>query len=79
MMTTERSTKIVNFMTPGAGVLVLGHGHIIYIVKCIISLNLLLYSEEKNRQTKCKIMMTKEGSTKIVNFMAPGRNSCARA
>ena len=28
MMTTDRSTKIVNFMTPGAGVLVLGCGHI---------------------------------------------------
>ena len=33
MMTTEGSTKIVNFMTPGAGVLVLGHGHINHIVK----------------------------------------------
>ena len=33
MMTTERSTKIVNFMTPGAGVLVLGGGHISHIVK----------------------------------------------
>ena len=27
----EGSTKIVDFMTPGAGVLVLGRGHIIYI------------------------------------------------
>ena len=33
MMTKEESTKIVNFMTPGAGVLVLGHGYIIPIVK----------------------------------------------
>ena len=33
MMTKEGSTKIVNFMTPGAGVLVLGRGHIIHIVK----------------------------------------------
>ena len=30
MMTKEGSTKIVNFMTPGAGVLMLGHGHIIH-------------------------------------------------
>ena len=33
MMTMEGSTKIVNFMTTGAGVLVLGRGHISYIVK----------------------------------------------
>ena len=33
MMTTERSTKIVNFMTPGAGVLVLGRGYISHKVK----------------------------------------------
>ena len=33
MMTKERSTKIINFMTPGAGVLVLGCGHISHIVK----------------------------------------------
>ena len=28
MMNKTKSTKIVNFMTPGAGVLVLEHGHI---------------------------------------------------
>ena len=28
MMTKEGSSKIVNFMTPGAGVLVIGRGHI---------------------------------------------------
>ena len=33
MMTKEGSTKIVNNMTPGAGVLVLGHGHISHKVK----------------------------------------------
>ena len=33
MMTIEGSTKIVNFMTPGVGVLVLGRGHISHIVK----------------------------------------------
>ena len=32
-MTKKRFTKIVNFMTPGAGVLVLGHGHISHIVE----------------------------------------------
>ena len=33
MRTKEGSTKIINFMTPGAGVLVLGCGHISRIVK----------------------------------------------
>ena len=33
-MTKEGSTKIVNFMTPGAGVLCyIGHGHISHNVK----------------------------------------------
>ena len=40
MMTKEGSTKIVNFMTPRAGVLVLGRGHISHIVKYIISLKI---------------------------------------
>ena len=33
MMTKEGSTKIVTFMTPGAGVLVLARGNISHIVK----------------------------------------------
>ena len=33
MMTKEGSTKIVNFITPGAGVLALGRGHISHIMK----------------------------------------------
>ena len=28
MMTKEGSTKIINLMTPGVGVMMLGHGHI---------------------------------------------------
>ena len=34
--------------------------------------NLLLYSGAWFRQTKYIVMMTKEGSTEIVNFMTPG-------
>ena len=46
MMTKEGSTKIVNFMTPGAGVLVLGCGHISHIVKMhYLFKDLLLYSQ----------------------------------
>ena len=33
MITKEGSTKIVNFMRPGPGVLVLGCGHISHMVK----------------------------------------------
>ena len=56
MMTTERSTKIVNFMTPGAGVLVLGRGHISHIVKMHYYFkNLLLYSQAWIRQTKYNV------------------------
>ena len=29
MLTNENSTKIVNFIAPGAGILVLRHGHIV--------------------------------------------------
>ena len=36
MMTMEGCIKIINYMTPGTGVLALGRGHIIYIVKCTI-------------------------------------------
>ena len=34
--------------------------------------NLLLYSGAWFRQTKCIVMIIKEGFTKIVNFMIPG-------
>ena len=41
--------------------------------------NLLLYSGAWFKQTKCIVMMTKDGSIKILNFMAPrAGDSCAR-
>ena len=70
MMSKEASTKIVNFMTPGTGVSVMGCGHIVkmhYFFK-----NLLLYSCASSRQTEYIVMMSKEASTKIVYFMTPG-------
>ena len=72
-MTKEGFTKIVTFMTPGAGVLVLGCGHISHIVKmhCFLK-NLFLYSHSYIRQTKYIVMMTKERSTKILTFMTSG-------
>ena len=70
MMTKEGSTKIVNFMTPGAGVLVLGCGHISHIVKMHYFFeNLLFNSQALIRQTKYVVLITKEGSTKIVPFI----------
>ena len=60
-------------MTPGAAVLALGRGRISHIMKMhYFFKNLLLYSQALIRQTKYVVMMTKEGSTKIVNFMTPG-------
>ena len=59
-------------MTPGSRVLMLGCGHISHIVKMHhFFKNLLLYSHAYIRQTKYIVMMTKEGSTEIVNFMTP--------
>ena len=40
---------------------------LIYFVK-----NLLFYSDAWFIKTKCIVMMTKKGSTKIINFMTPG-------
>ena len=48
MMTKERSIKIVNFMTPWAGVLALGRGRISQIMNKIMHYffkNLLHYSQ----------------------------------
>ena len=46
IMTKEGSIKIVNLMTPGVWVLVLGRGHISHIVKMhYFFKNLLLYSQ----------------------------------
>ena len=48
MMTKEGSTQIVNFMTSGAVVLVLGRGHISHIVKMHYS-SLLLGIDQTNQ------------------------------
>ena len=77
-MAKEGSTKIVNYTTPGAGVLVLERDHINYIVKIhyffinILLYSILLYSQAYIRQTRYIVIMTKEGSTKFVNSMTPG-------
>ena len=51
----------------------LGCSHISHIVKMhYFYKNLLLYSQASIRQSKYIVLMTKEGSTKIVNFLTPG-------
>ena len=68
----EGCTKIVNFMSTGAGVLELGCGHLNHIVKMhYFFKNLLLFSQAYIRQTKYIVLINKEGSTKIVTFMTP--------
>ena len=72
MKNKEGSTKIINFMTPGAGVFVPWCGHISHIVKMHYFFKyLLLYSQAKIKQTKYIVLMTKEGFTKIINFVTP--------
>ena len=44
MMTKEGSTKIVNFMTPGAGVLTLGRGHKSHYSEYVLSSTLSINS-----------------------------------
>ena len=64
-MTKEGSTIIVNFMSPGAVVLLLGLGHVCQIVKIHHFFKKRLYSQAKIRKTKYMIVMIKEGSTRI--------------
>ena len=71
MMIKEGSTKMVNFMTPRAKILVLGRGHVSHMVKMQYFFRNLLYSLVWIRQTKYIVMMIKEGSIKMVNFMIP--------
>ena len=59
-------------MTPVIGVLVLRCGHISYIVKMNYFCENLLFSLAQIRQFEGIVMMSKEGSAKIVNFMTPG-------
>ena len=50
----------------------LGLGHASHIVKMNDIFKNLLHSQVWIRQTKYIVMMTKEGSTKILNFMTVG-------
>ena len=60
MMIKEGSTKNVNLMTPGVGVLVVGCGHKSHMVKMYYFLKSLLYTQI--RQPENIVIMTKEES-----------------
>ena len=50
----------------------LRHGHVSHIEKMhYFCKNVLLYSQAQIRQTEGIVMMSKEGSTKTLNFMNP--------
>ena len=51
MMTKEGSAKIVNFMTPTVGVLVLGRDPISHIVKSLIPFKIFLFTPMHTNQT----------------------------
>ena len=67
----KRRQEIVNFMTPpqGGGGNFGGNKCKMYVLFKKSSSN--LYSMAWFRQTKCIVIMIKDGSTKIVNFMTP--------
>ena len=76
MMPKKGYTKFVNFMNPRARILVLGCGHISYIVKCIISLK-IFFSSLRHRSDKliddqgrvyqnCKILFNYPGAGVLV-------------
>ena len=62
MITEERPTEIVNFMTPWIGVLVLRCYYVIYMVKIrYFFKNLLIYSQAQIKQTEGTVMTYKKG------------------
>ena len=65
MMTKERSNKVVNFMTPGAGDLVLGRGHISHIVKFDYFFNNLLLYTPRHRSSKLSVYYSNDEQGRV--------------
>ena len=65
MMTKEGSPKIVNFMTPGAGVLVIGRGHISHIVKLHYFFNNLLLYTPRHRSNKLSVYYSNDDQGRV--------------
>ena len=78
MISQEGSTKIINFKTPRAGILLLGRGQISHIGEMLYFFKNLLFAQI--RQIESIVIMTKEEST--IFFLISclrGRGSCAVA
>ena len=61
MITKEEST-LINFMTPGTGVLLIGRGQIFHIVKMnSFFKNILLYFQAYVRQTQYIVVIPRKG------------------
>ena len=72
MTTWEMSSKIVNFMTSGAGVLALGYGHMSHNALFLNKSSSLTPRHGSDKQ------MIEEGSTQIINFMTLGAGDYAK-
>ena len=73
VISIKSSTKIVKFMAPGSGVLVLGQGYIDYVVKVHKFFETpLFFFWSLDKLTKCIVELKMTASSKIVNLMTPG-------
>lgn len=70
MMRKNASSKVVNFMTPRSGALVIGRGYNDYMVRMlwIFKKSAPAYLANKTKTTKYRVMMRTNISSKIVNF-----------
>lgn len=70
MMRKNASSKMLNFMDPGTGVLLLGRGSSDYMVKCINHLKIFSFAPVYlARWTKYIVMVRKNASFIIVKLM----------
>ena len=67
-----RRCEIVNFITPQPKGSLMGVKNVKLTYSLKIVFPTLVHGSDKLYIVKCIVMMTKEGSTIIVNFMTPG-------
>ena len=70
----RRRLEIVNFITPTPR----GSDYCVKIVKIMYFIKNFFYSGAYSIETKCLVMMTKRGFTKIVIFITPGAEIMCR-
>ena len=74
MMTKKGFSKILNFITTGAGTFVLGNGPVSHLVKMFFFLKILFNTRYRSDKVRL-VMITKDGSSKIENFVTPAAGS----